>query len=405
MNLPIAFSFLLPISQKLSTICLPVWFAFSLFNIKIEKQNINRAHLVPVLYYILLMASFLYSDRVLPRYFEYKMALLAIPILVILNREWIFEVRKKICAFFVYGCLAAVLICFVNAVYNSINMDTLGIHFSSKILEQYSLSNSILYGGNHFFATNFSVLHQTVYFSMYLTFAILIVIEYPFKKSIVNWSLISVFIIAIICVLNRASYLIFFLLMLFLIFKKIKSTYIKIFTILVLIICGSVLYNFNPRIKRSIGNVETFLNNQEQEESKRNELINNIDRRILLWNEAIEVSKENYFFGLGLGDVEDELNTRFEKKKLVHLIGLNVHNQYLQALIEFGLIGLILILLMLYYLYKYSPIGHTQILGISFIILIGINFLFESMFSRYSGLSFIIFFYCVLTNFRKGSIS
>lgn len=405
LNLPVVFAFLLPISQKLSTLCLPIWFIFSIFTFRSKKLNMNKGHLIPILYYIILMLSFLYSNKVLPRYFEYKMSLIAIPVLFILNKEAIFKVRKKILTFFVLGSFLAVLICFINALYNSIGYNTSGLYFSSKILEEFSLANSILYGGNHFFATHFSVLHQTVYFSMYLTFAILIVVEYPFKKPIVNWSFISVFIIAIICILNRASYLIFFLLTLFLVFKKIKSSYIKIFTILVLIICGLGVYNLNPRMKRSILNVKTFLNNKEQDESKRNELINNIDRRFLLWDEAIEVSKKNYFFGLGLGDVEEELNARFKKKSLNHLIGLNVHNQYLQALIEFGLIGLILLLLMFYYTYKYAPRVYTNTLGISFIILIGVNFLFESMFSRYSGLSFIVFFYCLFTNFKKEGIS
>ncbi|MEW7289528.1 O-antigen ligase family protein [Aquimarina sp. 2304DJ70-9] len=404
-NLPIAFAFLLPISQNLSTICLPIWVAFSLFNIKFKKLTINKAHFIPILYYALLMLSFLYSDKIIPRYFEYRMSLIVIPILCIINKDIIFEQRKKILSFFVYGCLAAVLICFINAFYNAIHFTEEGVRFSSKILEEFSLSNSILYGGNHFFATNFSILHQTVYFSMYLTFAALIVIEVPFTKRIVNWGLISVFVIAVICVLNRASYLVFFILGFFLIIRKIKSTHFKLLSIVLVMASATIVYNYNPRIKRNINNIKTFLNNEDQSLSKRNELINNIDQRVLLWNESIELIKTNLFFGLGLGDVEDELNARFKEKKLDLLIGLNSHNQYLQTLIEFGLIGFSLLLLLFYYVYRNSPEVYTNIIGISFIIIVGINFMFESMLSRYSGLSFIVFFYCVLTNFKKRSIS
>lgn len=393
--LPLIFVFSLPVSQKISTLCLPIWLCFTLLNIRNIRIKINYGHVVPVIYYIFLMGSFLYSDKVLTRYFEYRLPLLVIPILVILNGDQLFPIRTKILKSFVLGCIVAATICFGNAILNSLHFEDSGWYFSSKVLKEFSLSNSILYGGNHFFATNFSILHQTVYFSMYLTLAILILIEFPFKDKRINWGIIVFLGITILCVLNRASYLILFVLMLYMTIKKIKSNYIKVSVLFGLVTALVSFGNVNPRVKRSIGNIKTFLKDDGKDEARRNELINNIDRRILLWNEASDLIKENFYFGLGLGDVEDELDSRFKEKGLTTLIGLNTHNQYLQTMLEVGLIGLLLLFTMFYFLFKNLSVTYTSILGVGFIILIGVNFMFESMFSRYSGLSFIIFFYCL----------
>lgn len=84
--------------------------------------------------------------------------------------------------------------------------------------------------------------------------------------------------------------------------------------------------------------------------------------RITIWNESIEMIKEKPFFGYGLSDGRTTLVSRlFQNQQLIsHFLNpwfsdfpdfnkysLHAHNIFLESMIEFGLIGLILISLIL----------------------------------------------------------
>ena len=81
----------------------------------------------------------------------------------------------------------------------------------------------------------------------------------------------------------------------------------------------------------------------------------------------------------------------------------HAHNQYLQILLDIGLIGFIPFILLFVYFLRfcyYIKDKKLKMIAINFILIIGINFLFESMFERYSGISFFAFFYCLFISSR-----
>ena len=179
----------------------------------------------------------------------------------------------------------------------------------------------------------------------------------------------------------------------------------------------------------------------------------NADPRKFIWNEGLELIKDNWIFGAGLGDIDDFLVLRYSKlisenptadnlldstvaqtqknKKIVsylkeksinsdigyqkrlrdyaknileiknrhyqraHNRAYNFHNQYLQT---FGAIGVFGLLLLCYLMLCpiFLLISNKNYLGIYFLFIIGSSFLTESMFERQAGIAFFCLFYVFL---------
>jgi len=71
---------------------------------------------------------------------------------------------------------------------------------------------------------------------------------------------------------------------------------------------------------------------------------------------------------------------------------LNVHNQFLETFVGQGILGDIILLLLLIYPFIQSLKKQNYLFAL-FLLLIGINFLFESMLNRQAGVLFFAFFY------------
>jgi len=96
-----------------------------------------------------------------------------------------------------------------------------------------------------------------------------------------------------------------------------------------------------------------------EEEGKQNALndqpqlgtpLNGVALRRALWVCSFDVVKKNVAFGVGTGDGQDELQAAYENRQFVlaaRYNRFNAHNQYLQTLINFGSIGLVVWLLSL----------------------------------------------------------
>jgi O-antigen ligase len=116
------------------------------------------------------------------------------------------------------------------------------------------------------------------------------------------------------------------------------------------------------------------------------------DRMIIL-NSVRTMLGQNLILGTGTGDIQDELNEEFRSTGNMKLaeVNTNTHNQFLEILIEHGLIGLIIflsmILMMFYIAYK-----RRNTLYLMFLLLVSISFLFETMLNRLAGVTFFSLF-------------
>jgi O-antigen ligase len=115
--------------------------------------------------------------------------------------------------------------------------------------------------------------------------------------------------------------------------------------------------------------------------------------RLVIWKTSLEIIKQHFVFGVGTGDVKDELLKKYKEKNLLVLFEhkLNTHNQYLETFIALGIIGFLAILAMLI-LAGIQAIRTGNFLYFVFIILFGFNILVESMLEIQAGVVFFAFF-------------
>jgi len=115
--------------------------------------------------------------------------------------------------------------------------------------------------------------------------------------------------------------------------------------------------------------------------------------RIVAWKTSLEILREHPF-GVGTGDVTDELLLRYKRdgETYAYTKALNPHNQFLQAAVAFGWIGL-LVLFMIFVAGFRVAIRRRDFIFSAFLMLLLLNMLFESFFEVQSGVVFFAFFY------------
>jgi O-antigen ligase len=120
--------------------------------------------------------------------------------------------------------------------------------------------------------------------------------------------------------------------------------------------------------------------------------------RMLIWQQSIEIIKENPLFGTGTGDIKDELYLKYEQSGMQGALDnkLNVHNQYLQIFATLGLLGGILLFVSAFIWPFISAFKQKNKYYLAFLLIFSINILFESMLEKQDGVIFYAFFNALL---------
>jgi len=354
----------------------------SLFiSIKNKRLNYryNKSLFLILFFYIIHVVGVLYSTNKDIAAFdvEIKLSLFIFPLLMLFVADLIVKNYNNILRLFFIIISLFSLSLLVNAIINFINTKNI---------------NDVIY-------TNFSVLLHPSYFAMYLIFA-MIVSFYAYKKVIcksIIIPIISIFIniMALLFSDSKSGYvgaiLVFLYLLISLLYKKSKLyTVISVFILLIL---GVVLVKTNQRLQIMLNVTENY-----------NKIINNPNTykestglRILSWNATIDAIKENPIFGVGTGDIKPVLLKKYEDlnyQKNIE-IKMNVHNQFLETWLGQGVVGFILLLLV-FIIPFIEAIKRKNIILQAFLLLVFINFLFESMLNTQAGTIFFGFFYSFL---------
>ncbi|EIJ39481.1 lipid A core-O-antigen ligase-like enyme [Galbibacter orientalis DSM 19592] len=178
---------------------------------------------------------------------------------------------------------------------------------------------------------------------LYVGLSILMITPYVFNsiyysKSKLN-KVSNIFLLFFLFYLNYSSgarILIFLniIILFFLLLANLKQYFNKYFVILGIILAGLFIYlmiSFHPRTKLT---VELFKNNIS---------IEKLDDRVVIWENAIDIISENFFVGVGLGDANNELTKSYKINNNFYQLSnkFNAHNQYLQILLQSGIVGLL----------------------------------------------------------------
>lgn len=388
-------AFTIPLGQKMSTIVLFLVVVLSIINF--ERSNLNKK-LIPLimLYFLYIIFEIVHQPWDIS-VFEKKASLLFLPI-VFASNSFTQKSYNQIMSYFVYGTLVACIICYFNALFNSISFVD-GFHFNSQSTT--SIRNNFLqssmYGRNYFFGDNFSIYHQSVYFALFINIAAAILLFTDVLKFKLFFKYIILFFLGLVIfqISNRVNIIVFFVLVLGNLLA-IKNLKIKLILFLSVLLLGSFILFSNPRTKVLIEKVVNFEFVMDREAE------NSFGTRILVWDASLSVIKNNLAFGVGFSKAYDELQKVYKQERYVvpYRNRLNSHNQYLQIIVECGILGLLCLLGIQYVLF--SKVNKKyKLLSVYFLLIININFLFESVFNRYSGLICFAFLYCLLISIQK----
>lgn len=391
---PLLISFLIPFGINHGAIIIAWTISFLLFDNLGEKFKMvfsNKWAIILLSFFLIHVISAFFSinkSEALSS-IEIKLCFFAFPVLIFSSSFNELQI-KQIAIAFVSGCFISTLFCLLRAVY---------LYYVSHF--------------NAFFYSEFTYFSHPSYFSMHLIFAQLIVMLY-YKKWLFHLSYLNVKIGVITVLFLTGIYLCSSKMGLITAFILIPSTlfmllysngYKKALLVLSLsfVVILLVSYQLFPtpfeRFK-----VALSVTSSSQEIDKT--ATESTAVRILIWEQAIRIIKQNWIFGLSPGDVNDALYHAYEESGLTGAMNkkLNAHNQFLQTFLGTGIIGIVLLTIVTAWLIVLGVLKRNKILML-FGVLITLNFLVESMLQAQAGFVFFSFFVCFLLQYDLSKLN
>ncbi|NQX96438.1 MAG: O-antigen ligase family protein [Flavobacteriales bacterium] len=140
------------------------------------------------------------------------------------------------------------------------------------------------------------------------------------------------------------------------------------------------------RIHKVLWEYESYINH-------RNMNGHSVLMRWTYWETASKIIKNNLFFGVGSGDVQDAFNLQYENDNsiLTEKYRLRTHNQYLTYGVSFGLIGLIWFVVSLFYPF-FKTNKYKNYFYLAFFSIILSSMLTEDTLEVQTGINFFVFF-------------
>lgn len=294
---------------------------------------------------------------------------------------------------FVVCILAYILFCFCRALDNSLVREN-----GKLIFRPYHPVNT---WESWFTGFHLSGKIHPSYLAMYVQLSVLLSLEFFFEGLMKNmrqffWLITALALFAVELLLSSRAGIISaaITIPLFLFFRlrsRFPSRYFIMAT-LIFIAAFLVLIASNSRIRYTIEDISSERINQTMAN----------DIRLNIWRSAIGVIKVHPVFGVGTGNASMELKKEFVAMgyKEGFYETLNAHNQFLEILLENGFVGLMIFLGILTYM-AYTSIAEKNYIFMTFILMMFIFFLFESMLNRLAGVTFFSLFTFVLIQRRE----
>jgi O-antigen ligase len=160
--------------------------------------------------------------------------------------------------------------------------------------------------------------------------------------------------------------------------------------------CGNGLKNKGLRISffsaSVIGSLIVLgfflLNKPNSENNNTIESIQSLDARLSLWEASIKQIKLNPVFGVGSKNTIDSIANELITNTDTKFRDYNVHNQFIEVFLSYGLIGFVLFITLFFKMFK-KPSIYSK----AFILTCSILFFVESYLQRQAGIVFFTFWY------------
>ncbi len=180
---------------------------------------------------------------------------------------------------------------------------------------------------------------------------------------------------------GRTGYIVYFGSLVILIFTYYKVTLKSFLQLLIFpIIIFAIGYKLNEdvqkRVEASFTDIKKIVQNNNYNTS--------FGTRLAFFHitkDIVSQEENSLLFGVGVSDVRDEIRSSIDRTKIIKRYFVHAHNSYLQIYLGIGIIGLVLIFLIFYFLWK-IPIKDKEIRFIQQLLILNICFamLADSMF-------------------------
>jgi hypothetical protein len=380
-------AFLMPLSHKITVYAIMLfvlsWLMSGPWLHNAKSAIKNPVFIILVTFFLLHLIGLLYSSNMHAGWFdiEVKLTMIIFPLVFFLSDFLTEQKRKSVLLTFVTGTTIAMFVCVGAAFYE---------YYTNNV--------------NNFFYMKLSIVHHPTYFAMYICFSLAVILKYLFyDESEISKFLKSLFVILIILfsvfiymLSSKAGIIIFFVTLMAMSLPALFKNNKRIFASLILLFAVFQIWfslTQNMRFETVSKSVATAEQNVTTSES------NGV--RVLIYEAATYIIKSNYAIGVGTGDIKDELMMEYKVRNMTGAFEnkLNAHSQFLETFIGQGIAGIFLLLL-LFLMPFINSIKTKNWLLMTFVFVVALNFLTESMLNTQAGVVFFAFFYSFFVSLK-----
>ncbi len=394
--LTVAIAAMLPLSKRFMPYLIALWVLVSFVRMR-RPASVHgwEALLWPVLYYACVAGWINTSENQDAAWFalEVKFSLLMFPVV------WWFlptvdqRSRVNVLLALVWGCIAMVAVGLVRAGYLYLQTGD----------------------GSVFFYSNLGWFFHPTYLATYDAFALMVLGRmyirkvYTLGNTLLHYSLVALLVLHVALLESKAGFLCIVLWLVLVgwqLLRKRQAARALVFTVSGVALLLAAVFA-TPTIKTKLTNVTDGARIESLLDAPPSELANSEGStvgRLVAWRSALEIIG-NEPMGVGTGDVTDrlvELYTR-DGNAYARRLQLNAHNQFLQAGVAFGWIGLLVMVGFFVFGLRRAFINRDFLFG-AFLGLLAFNMLFESFLEVQSGVVFVAFFYSFFIRSGRSSI-
>ncbi|MFH0841797.1 MAG: O-antigen ligase family protein [Bacteroidota bacterium] len=346
-------------------------------------------------YYLWQAAGLIYSEDIKMGYLNLfgRLSLILFPLVLFYPGERIRKNTGTLLRLFASAAFIYMVYCFLRALFRSIVIDDGVWTFDPHPPEFFWLS--------YFYASQLTLPLHPSYISIYVLMSVMISLESWFDHSMKHsfryvWLIIAVLLaISIFFLSSRAGIICSLIMIPLYLMIKLKNmgrwrfAWLGV-TLLLISLLPLIIKN-----QRVASLFKKYFNENTREEQPD-------EPRFTVWNLALKISRQNLLLGVGIGDVRNELVKEYEKndEQVMAEERYNVHNQFLEVLLENGLIGAILFISIFICMIYIAVIDRNILYG-SFIFLIIFYSLFETILYRLAGVSFFPLFSFLLLHYKN----
>ncbi len=381
----------MPLSKKAMPLLIALWVMASFFVMR--RSAITKASktlIWPMVYYGCVLLWVIPSLNKEMAYFalEVKFSLLLFPLVFVFMPIINQRSRLHVLLALVWGCISMVLIALIRAAVHYVQTGETGGFFYDELA--------------WFF-------HPT-YLATYDAFALIVLLRMHVKKvfalgsPLLHFMLSALLIVHVALLESKAGYLCVLLALVlgaFMLIQRNRTLKGVLYALLgagLLTIVVLAVPTAKNRLSDALVSGETL--GQIMDESNERPLADpegSTVGRLSAWKASVELIL-THPFGVGTGDVGDELNSLYLRDHQSYALrkSLNPHNQFLQAGVAFGWTGIAVLVVMFLSALRFAFRQHDFIY-VSFLLLLLLNMMFESFLEVQSGVVFFAFFYSFFT--------